>query len=304
MNLNPSLLLNSGHTIPQLAFGTFDAIRESKGNMTRAVEVAMSVGYHHFDCAMFYRNEKEVGAAIESSMRKYNVKREDIFVTSKLMCEKHAPEDVRKSCETSLANLGMQYLDLYLIHFPTSFKYKEGVEFDVHDPNSIVFECCKLEDTWKAMEELVSAGLVKSIGVSNFNKRQMEVILEACAIPPAVNQVEVNIHWLNTKLIEYCESRKIVVEGYAPLGSPGLMKGKVKSLLEEENVVEIARKHGKAPAQVLLRHGLQRGIVVIVKSVTPERIKANFDRITRNIRSTRSSDGMLSSFSTRAIVAE
>nr|CDS21184.1 aldo keto reductase family 1 member B4 [Echinococcus granulosus] len=127
------------------------------------------------------------------------------------------------------------------------------------------------------MEELVSARLVKSIGVSNFNKRQLERILASCTIPPAVNQVEVNIHCPNTKLIEFCHSKNIQVEGYAPLGCPGFLKGEVKSLLNDEKVVEIAHKHKRTPAQVLLRHGIQRGIVVIVKSVTPERIKSNFD---------------------------
>ncbi|CDI97760.1 aldo keto reductase family 1 member B4 [Echinococcus multilocularis] len=127
------------------------------------------------------------------------------------------------------------------------------------------------------MEELVSAGLVKSIGVSNFNKRQLERILVSCTIPPAVNQIEVNLHWLNTKLIEFCHSKNIFVEGYGLLGSPGFMKDQAKPLLQEGSVVEIAHKHKKTPAQVLLRHGLQRGIVVLVKSVTPERIKSNFD---------------------------
>ncbi|VDM18828.1 unnamed protein product, partial [Hydatigera taeniaeformis] len=245
--------------------------------VTNAVEVALSVGYRHIDGARLYANEKEVGAAIAASMKKLNLKREDVFVTSKLWCDKHAPEDVRKACEVSISDLGVGYLDLYLIHRPESFKVKEGVAFNNADPSTVVFEYHKIEDTWRAMEELVSAGLVKSIGVSNFNKRQMERILASCTIVPAVNQVEVNVHWLNTELIEFCHSRNIVVEGYAPLGSTGFVKGQVKPVLEEESVVAIARKHNKTPAQVLLRHGLQRGIVVLVKSVTPERIKSNFD---------------------------
>ncbi|KAL5106825.1 Aldo-keto reductase family 1 member A1-A [Taenia crassiceps] len=270
-----SLLLNSGHRIPQLGFGTFDAAKET---VTNAVEVALSTGYRHIDCAMAYENEKEVGEAIAGSMKKLNLKREDIFVTTKLWCDKHAPEDVRKTCELSLRKLGLQYLDLYLIHFPVSFRVKEGFSFDINDPNSVVFEFHKLEDTWKV--ELVSAGLVKSIGVSNFNKRQIERILASCTITPAVNQVEVNINWLNTKLIEFCHSKGILIEGYSPLGSPGFLDKagvKIKSMLENEEVVEIAQKHKKEAAQVLLRHGLQRGIVVLVKSVTPERIRSNFD---------------------------
>eukprot|EP00108_Taenia_solium_P001884 TsM_000517800 transcript=TsM_000517800 gene=TsM_000517800 len=118
------------------------------------------------------------------------------------------------------------------------------------------------------MEEMVAAGLVKSIGVSNFNKRQIECILASCTTPLAVNQVEVNIRCLNTKLIEFC---------YSPIGSPGFIQSKDKPLLQEENVVKIADNHKKTPAQVLLRHGLQRGIVVLIKSVTSERIKSNFD---------------------------
>eukprot|EP00108_Taenia_solium_P009083 TsM_000353300 transcript=TsM_000353300 gene=TsM_000353300 len=277
MNPCPVLPLNSGHNIPQLGFGTFDA---AKGVVTNAVELALSTGYRHIDCAMFYANEKEIGEAIATSMRKLKLKREDIFVTTKLWCDKHAPEDVRKACELSLKNLGLQYLDLYLIHFPASFRVKEGFSFVINDPNSVVFEYHKLEDTWKAMEELVSAGLVKSIGVSNFNKRQIERILASCTIVPAVNQVEVNINWLNAKLIEFCHSKNILVEGYSPFGSPGYVDSvgiKAKSMLDNESVVEVAHKHGKTPAQVLLRHGLQRGIVVLVKSVTPDRIKSNFD---------------------------
>ncbi|KAL5106565.1 Aldo-keto reductase family 1 member B1 [Taenia crassiceps] len=258
--MNPSLLLNSGYRIPQLGFGTFDAPKEV---VYKAVEVAIDAGYRHIDCAMFYENEKEVGAAIASSMRKHDLKREDIFLASKLWCDNHAPEDVCKACKQSVENFGLQL--------------KEGASFDVNGPNSVTFEYHKLEDTWKAMEEMVAAGLVKSIGVSNFNKRQIECILASCTIPPAVNQVEVNIHCLNTKLIQFCHSRNILIEGYAPIGSPGFIHGKDKPLLQEENVIEIAHRHKKKPAQVLLRHGLQRDIVVLIKSVTPERIKSNFD---------------------------
>ncbi|VDM22179.1 unnamed protein product [Hydatigera taeniaeformis] len=274
MNHSQDLLLNSGYRIPQLGFGTFWAPRDV---VAAAVESALNVGYRHIDCAMIYGNEKEVGEGIASSMKKLNLKREDIFVTSKLWCDKHAPEDVRKACEQSIKNFGLQYLDLYLIHFPGSIKYKEGVPFDHNDPNSFELEYHKIEDTWKAMEELVTVGLVKSIGVSNFNKRQLERILASCTIPPAVNQVEVNIHCPNKKLIAFCHSKNIVVEGYSPLGSPGFMREKVKPLVEDKKAVEIAHKHKKTPAQVLLRHGLQRDIVVLVKSVTPEHIRSNFD---------------------------
>ncbi|KAM7534879.1 hypothetical protein Aperf_G00000117075 [Anoplocephala perfoliata] len=274
MASGPYLQLNNGHRIPQLAFGTFDAAREVASD---AIEEALAAGYRHFDCAMLYGNEKEVGQGIAESLKKHGLRREDIFVNSKLWCDRHDPRAVRKTCEESLKNLGLDYLDLYLIHWPVSYHDLEGVEPDLNDPNSIVYESHKLEDTWSAMEKLIPAGLVKSIGVSNFNKRQIEHIIKNGKIIPAVNQVEVNLHCLNTKLIEFCQSKNIVVEGYSPFGSPGFYKNQTNPILELEAVVEIAKNHNITPAQVIVRHGLQRKIVVIAKSVTPERIHSNYD---------------------------
>ncbi|KAM7534436.1 hypothetical protein Aperf_G00000116641 [Anoplocephala perfoliata] len=268
----PLLQLNNGRTIPQLGFGTFDA---EKGLTAKAVEEAIDAGYRHIDTATLYGNEEEVGQGIAKSLKKHGLKREDIFVTTKLWCDKHAPKDVRKACEESLKRLGLDYVDLYLVHFPAGFHLKEGAPLYTYTRDDVVYEHHKLEDTWNAMEKLVSAGLAKSIGVSNYNKRQIEHLIKHCKIVPAVNQVEVNLHCLNTKLIEYCSSKNIVVEGYAPLGQPGFRKN--QEVLELEAVVEIAKKHKKTPAQVILRHGLQRNIVVLVKSVTPERIHSNFD---------------------------
>ncbi|VDO10521.1 unnamed protein product [Rodentolepis nana] len=274
MPVRPALKLNSGHEIPQLSFGTLDA---PKVDVVNAVKAAFASGYRHIDCAMIYGNEKEVGQAIAESMKEYNLKREDIFITSKLFCDRHDPKDVKRSCEETLKDLGLEYLDLYLIHFPVPLRVAEGATFDSNDPKTFILENRKLEDTWKAMEKLVSAGLAKSVGVSNFNKRQIERIIEHGTIVPAVNQIEVNLHWLNTKLIEFCQSKGIQVEAYAPFGSPGVIKENVKSLFQLEAVVEIANKHKVTPAQVLIRHGLQRNLIVIAKSVTPERIQTNID---------------------------
>ncbi|KAM7534518.1 hypothetical protein Aperf_G00000116845 [Anoplocephala perfoliata] len=274
MNTGPTIKLNSGYTIPQLGFGTFYAEKEL---VTGAVKEAFDAGYRHIDTAMIYENEEEVGQGIAESMKKHGLKREDIFVTTKLWCDKHNPKDVRQACEDSLKRLNLDYLDLYLVHFPAGFHIKEGAELHGSDPNRVVFEHYKLEDTWHAMEELVTAGLVKSIGVSNYNKRQIERILKSCKIPPAVNQVEVNLHWLNTKLIGYCKSKNIIVEGYSPFGNPAFAKDPTKKILELETVVEIAKNHNVTSAQVLVRHALQRNIVVLAKSVRPERIHSNFD---------------------------
>lgn len=189
-----------------------------------AVKAAFDAGYRHIDCAKIYENEVEVGQAIKESMKKHNLKREDIFVTSKLWNDSHHPDNVKKACQESLKKLGLDYLDLYLIHWPTAFHFKEGVDFVYDDPNTVVYEEHKLEDTWKEMEKLVHEGLAKSVGVSNFNKRQIDNLIKHGTMVPAVNQVEVNLHCLNTKLIEYCQSKGIVVEAYAPLGSPSVMK--------------------------------------------------------------------------------
>ncbi|KAM7534057.1 hypothetical protein Aperf_G00000116896 [Anoplocephala perfoliata] len=269
-----ALQLNNGHLIPIIGFGTFDAAKEV---VAEAVKEAIDAGYRHIDTATSYDNEEEVGRGIAESMKKHGLKREDIFVTTKLFCDKHDPDDVRKACEDSLKKLGLDYLDLYLVHFPASFHLKEGAEFHSTDPNRLVFEYHKLEDTWRAMEDLIPAGLVKSIGVSNYNKRQLEHLMKHCKVVPAVNQIEVNLHMLNTKLIEFCHSKNIVVEGYSPFGSPGFIKDKSKTVLELETVVEVAKKHNKTPAQVIVRHALQREIVVLAKSVTPERIRSNID---------------------------
>ncbi|VDO05111.1 unnamed protein product [Rodentolepis nana] len=274
MSFGPCLKLNSGHEIPQLAYGTYDVMFTDVINVMKA---AFGAGYRHIDCAMFYGNEKEIGQAIAESMKEYNLKRKDIFVTSKLACDRHDPKDVKRSCEETLKDLGLDYLDLYLIHSPFSFHLKDGNNPNFKDPKAFVFEDHKLEDTWREMEKLVPAGLAKSVGVSNFNKRQIEHIIKHGTMVPAVNQVEVHLHWLNTKLIEFCQSKGIQVEAYAPFGSPGFIKENVKSLFQLEAVVEIANKHKVSPGQVLIRHALQRNLIVIAKSVTPERIKKNFD---------------------------
>ncbi|KAL5106497.1 Aldo-keto reductase family 1 member A1-A [Taenia crassiceps] len=274
MNVDESVCLNSGYTIPRLALGTFRAAKEA---VSEAVELALSVGYRHIDCSMVHDNEKEVGEAIARSMERLNLRREDIFVAAKFSCDKHAPEDVRKVCESSLKDLGLEYLDLYLVHFPMSPKTREDEPLSIYDPVSGDFERRKLEETWKATEELVSAGLVRSIGVCNFVIRQLRWLLDRCTIPPAVNQVEVNVYYPNTRLIRFCRSRRIVVEGCAPLGSPCFMRFNPYKLLQNDDIVKVAHDYKKTPAQVVLRHSLQRGIVIILRSVIPERIKSCFD---------------------------
>ncbi|BHF66649.1 hypothetical protein SprV_0200967100 [Sparganum proliferum] len=247
-------------------------------DVEKAVTWAIEAGYRHIDCAAFYQNEPAVGSAVNKAIQNGLIKREDIFITSKLWCSEHRAKDVRPACEGSLNRLGLAYLDLYLVHWPVSFKIKPDVPFSKDDPNCLEYEDVPLEETWKAMEELVDAGLVKSIGVSNFNKSQIERLLKVCRIRPVVNQIEVSVNWMNSKMVEYAKSKDIKVTAYAPFGSPVFIRPTpIPSPLQEDYVVKIAEAHGKTPAQVLLRHALQRGLIVIPGSINAGRIRQNID---------------------------
>nr|VZI04755.1 unnamed protein product [Spirometra erinaceieuropaei] len=259
-----------------LTSGATTTLQSTPYESEQPVLWAIEAGCRHIDCAHAYQNEVEVGDALKEKFDDGTLKREDIFITSKLWCNAHRLEDVRPACEESLRRLGLRYLDLYLIHFPVPFKIKKGKQYLAFDPDSIEVEYVPLEETWKGMEELVEAGLVRSIGVSNFNKSQIDRILAVCKIPPAVNQIEVSVNWLNQKLIDYCHSKGIQITAYAPFGSPGAVED-IPSPLNAEYVENIAQAHRKTPAQVLLRHAVQRGLSVVANSSKAERIKAMFN---------------------------
>lgn len=283
MSLNvPTLKLNNGIEMPQFGLGTW---LSDKGKVREAVEHAISKGYRNVDAAWIYGNEGEVGEAIEAKINDGTVKREDLFVATKLWNTFHKPKDVAHNCELSLKNLRVDVIDLYIMHFPMAWQGDKDfkAQLDQTDPRDVkrhLSEDVDYVDTWKAMEELVKAGKVRAIGVSNFNKFQLERLLKNCTIKPVNNQIESHPYLNNQELIDFCQANDVSVTAYSPLGNPSKpvtrnWKGDEITILEEDIIVALAKKYNKTPAQILIRFALDRGIHVIPKSITPSRIESN-----------------------------
>jgi 2,5-diketo-D-gluconate reductase A len=241
----PVIELNDGHTIPQLGFGVFQI---PPAETARAVSVALEVGYRHIDTAEMYANEKGVGEAIRAA----GLDRGDVYVTSKLNNGYHRPDDARRAFAQTLAELGFDYVDLFLIHWPLPTLY---------DGDFV--------STWKTLEEFRSDGRARSIGVSNFQVPQLERLAAESDAVPAVNQIELHPYFANGEVAAYGEAHNIATEAWSPIA-----QGQV---LGDPAIVGIAERLGKSPAQVVLRWHIQHGYIVFPKSTTRERIKENFE---------------------------
>ncbi|CCQ59318.1 MAG: aldo/keto reductase [Crocosphaera sp.] len=271
-----TLTFNNGNTIPQFGLGTW---KSKPGEVKNAVKYALSIGYKHIDCAAIYGNETEVGEALKESFADNVVQREDIFITSKLWNNRHKKDDVVLGLKQTLKDLELDYLDLYLIHWPVAFKPE--VIFPEDASGVLSLSEVPLIETWQGMEQAVNQGLVKNIGVSNFSIKKIDNIISNCSIKPAMNQVECHPYLQQDELLASCQQNDIVLTAYSPLGSkdrPDSLKQKNEpTLLENEVIKNIAEKYQVTTAQILIKWAIERGTVVIPKSVSPERIKQNFE---------------------------
>ncbi|XP_069822371.1 prostaglandin-E(2) 9-reductase-like isoform X2 [Dendropsophus ebraccatus] len=264
-----AITMNDGHKIPVIGFGTYAPAKFSKNLAEEATKAAIELGYRHIDCAYLYGNEADVGRAMREKI-----------ANGTLWCTFHTPDLVRPALERSLKSLQLEYMDLFIIHSPMELKPGDD-PFPMDEDGRFIYHNTDIRDTWEAMEKCKDAGLVKSIGVSNFNRRQIELILNKPGLKykPVCNQVECHIYLNQRNLFDFCKSQGIVLVGYSVLGSSRdeqWIDQNSPVVLKDPVLGAIAKKHNKTPAQVAIRYFLQLGIVVLAKSFNPERIKENF----------------------------
>jgi len=255
--------------MPALGFGTLIPNPIDTKNATRA---ALEAGFRQFDSAERYRNEKEVGEAMQAVFKEGKIKREDVFLATKLWNSNHRPERVKPAFEASLDRLQVDYIDLYLIHTP--FAFQPGDEQDPRDENGKVIydDGVTLLDTWRALESLVDEGRCKAIGLSDVNVEKAKEIVEAARIKPAVIHVESHPYLPEWELLEFCKQNGIVLQAFAALGHSSEPR-----LLDDPVITSIAKRVSKTPAQVVLAWAIQRGTALLTTSKTPSRIQENFD---------------------------
>ncbi len=270
-----SIQLRNNHSMPALGLGTW---KTSGGEIARVLDWAVEIGYRHIDCAAIYGNEAEIGAALKLAMQKYGLRREDFWITSKLWNNSHKQEQVAPALEQSLKDLQLDFLDLYLIHWPVVQDSRAVMPKSAGDFLSL--DDVPLSETWNGMQAAAKAGKCRSIGVSNFSATKLMALIAETDAVPAVNQIELHPYLQQKELLDGCAAMGVHLTAYAPLGSydrdAAASQPNTPVLLADPTVLDIASAHQCTAAQVLLAWGMQRGTSVIPKSVHRERLAENF----------------------------
>ncbi|CAG2109814.1 unnamed protein product [Medioppia subpectinata] len=272
----PTVKLNNGVDIPIIGLGTWQSAPD--GTLYKSVKLALDAGYRHFDCALIYENEEETGRAVNDAIKEGQVKREDLYLVSKVWLTYYTRERAQECVRKILAKFQTPYLDLALVHWPMSFKQVDDTLWPTGADGQIIEGNIDYIEAYKGLEDCVKAGLVKSIGISNFTRDQVQRLLDATSIVPVTNQVEAHPYLAQSKLKAYCEERGVTLTAYSPLGNPGSScndKPDKGQLLKDPVVLRLAEKYGKNAGQILLRFQTDRGLIVVPKSVNPDRIKSN-----------------------------
>jgi len=262
--------------MPILGLGTW---KSRRGKVYDVIREAIRIGYRHFDCAPIYDNESEIGIALFDAIKSGDVGRDDLWITSKLWNDAHARRKVIPSIQNTLSDLKLDYLDLYLVHWPIAFEPTNDTSSN--KPVYASLDKYPLSDTWSGMEECVSKGLARHIGVSNFNEKKIEGLMPFATIKPEINQIELHPFLAQKSLVDFCHNNHIHITAYAPLGSKDrsttLKKPNEYDLLNNPVIKDVCLRRGMTPAQVLIRWSIERGISIIPKSVHPERMRQNLE---------------------------
>eukprot|EP00117_Sycon_ciliatum_P014198 scpid33188/ scgid14555/ Aldo-keto reductase family 4 member C9 len=275
-NAIKTVTLNNGAKMPMIGIGTWLA---RPGEVHAAIAEALKIGYNHVDCAHVYYNEEEVGAALEMAFSSGYIKREDLWITSKLWCADFAPDDVLRACERTLKDLHVDHLDLYLMHWPIRIRKGAAQPGQIDPSDQLGYSRDMVVETWREMEKLVERGLVRAIGVSNFTERKLFNFLEDIKTKPAVHQVECHPYFQQRKMKEFCTKSGIQFQSYSPLGAPERpprnREANAPLVMADQALKEIAAKHSCSVAQVAIAWQYQSGVPLLVKSVHAERIAQN-----------------------------
>lgn len=280
--LVPQRRLYTGAGMPVIGLGTFGSDLVSADQVADAVRIAASIGYRHFDCASVYGNENRIGPVLTEVMQG-GVRRDDLWITSKVWNDKHSADDVISSCQQSLTDLGLDYLDLYLVHWPFPNFHAPGCSVESRSPDSKPYIHDNYMKTWRSMEQLVERGFVRHIGTSNMTIPKLKLVLRDARIKPAVNEMELHPHFQQPELFEFVRSHGILPVGYSPLGSPQRPErdrtSEDSSPTTDPVILRIAEAHGVHPASVCLKWAVQRGQVPIPFSANPRNILTNIQSI-------------------------